>query len=138
MLDSDSPYTRLGGAETICAIVNRFYDLVETDPLYAALMAMHHGDLGPVRESLAQFLIAWSGGPRDWFTNRPGLCIMGLHRDLKVTAETAAQWAHAMARAIAAEPMIDPELARAMTNALDRMCRRMVAQACAREMAAET
>lgn len=126
---SPTPYDRLGGAEALCAIVDRFYDLVETDSAYAALKAMHGDDFGPVRQSLARFLIAWSGGPRDWFTSRPGMCIMSFHRALPVTSETAAQWAHAMVRAIAADPGLDPDAARLVADALDRMCRAMAAQA---------
>lgn len=126
---SSTPYDRLGGAEAVRAIVDRFYDLVESDPAYAALKAMHGEDFGPVRHALAQFLIAWSGGPRDWFTRRPGACIMSFHRALPVTSETAAQWAHAMDRAIAADPGLEPETARLVADALDRMCRAMAAQA---------
>lgn len=128
MSDSSLPFDRIGGTPVVRAIVERFYDLVEGDPIYAALHAMHRDDLAPLRDSLTQFLVAWLGGPRDWFTARPGMCIMGLHRGLGVTGETAAQWAHAMDRAIAADPGIDPETARQMSDALQRMCRAMAAQ----------
>ncbi|MHA6718066.1 globin domain-containing protein [Sphingomonas sp. RS6] len=125
----DSPYARLGGAPAIRAIVDRFYDLVEGDPRYADLHAMHAGDLSGVRQSLAGFLIAWTGGPRDWFDMRPGMCIMSAHRAMPLTGRTAAQWAHAMDRAIAADPGLEPDAARHMAEALARMCRAMAVQA---------
>jgi hemoglobin len=125
----ESPFARLGGAPAIRAIVDRFYDLVEHDPAYADLHAMHAGDLTAVRGSLAGFLTAWTGGPRHWFDTRPGMCIMSAHRAMPVTARTAAQWAHAMDRAIAADPGLDPVAARQISEALGRMCRTMAAQA---------
>jgi len=129
MSESSLPFDRVGGEESVRAIVDRFYDLVEQDPAYAALHAMHQPDLTALRHSLTRFLVAWLGGPRDWFEARPGMCIMGFHRQLAVTAQTAAQWAHAMDRAIAADPGIEPETARQMSEALHRMCRAMAVQA---------
>lgn len=129
MSDSSLAFTRIGGEAVVREIVGRFYDLIEADPAYAELLALHHGDLGPVRQSLAQFLVAWLGGPRDWFDARPGRCIMGFHRTLPVTMQTAAQWAHAMDRAISADPGIEPAIARQMSEALHRMCRAMAVQA---------
>ena len=67
-----SLFARIGGTEGVRAVVERFYDLMQDDPRYAALRAMHAEDLFPVRVSLTQFLSAWLGGPRDWFEARPG------------------------------------------------------------------
>lgn len=129
MSESTPPFDRVGGEASVRAIVDRFYDLVAQDPAYAALHAMHQPDLTGLRHSLTGFLVAWLGGPRDWFAQRPGACIMGFHRQLRVTPQTAAQWAHAMDRAIAADPGIEPETARRMSDALHRMCRAMAVQA---------
>lgn len=123
-----SPYIQIGGASTVHAVVARFYDLMEQDPAYAALRAMHAEDLGPTRESLEQFLIAWLGGPRDWFDARPGACIMGLHRGLGITPQTAQQWLHAMDRAVTADPRIEPALTEQMLDAFRRMARGMAAR----------
>jgi hemoglobin len=43
------------------AIADRFYTLMDTDPAYAQVRAMHAADLGPVKASLASFLAGWSG-----------------------------------------------------------------------------
>ena len=56
-------YETIGGASAVRAFVDRFYDLMEGEPAYAALRALHAPDLGPMRESLAGFLTAWLGGP---------------------------------------------------------------------------
>lgn len=119
-----TPYERLGGGDVIRAITNRFYDLMETDPAYGQLRAMHAADLGPMRESLAGFLTGWSGGPRDWFAS--GKCMMSMHRGLPIARETADQWAAAMARAIADVAPADKVMADAMAGVLEEIARSMV------------
>ena len=82
-------------------MVERFYDLMDADPAYADLRAMHAADLGPMRASLAGFLSGWAGGPRDWFDANPGKCMMSMHSGFTITRETALQWVQAMERAFA-------------------------------------
>ncbi|HEY6868762.1 MAG TPA: group II truncated hemoglobin [Novosphingobium sp.] len=119
-----TPYERLGGQVVLRALVDRFYDLMEQDPAYAALRAMHAPDLAPMRDSLTGFLTGWSGGPRDWFG--AGKCVMGAHRPLAITAETTAQWLDAMGRAVdAVLGARDPELAAALIDALRQMATAM-------------
>lgn len=116
-----SPYTRIGGLYVLRQITNRFYDLMETDPAYAVLRAMHAPDLAPMRESLAQFLAGWSGGPRDWWEANPGKCMASLHGPFAIGRETSAQWAEAMRRAIADVAPADREIADALADVLQRM-----------------
>ncbi|UAK23743.1 group II truncated hemoglobin [Sphingomonas nostoxanthinifaciens] len=120
-----SLYDRAGGASGIAAIANRFYDLIEQEPEYAELRAMHAPDLLPIRVSLTEFLSAWLGGPRTWFEERPGRCIMSAHRAMDVTQRTAAQWVHAMSRALA-ENRIEPALGRQMQQAFLGMANGMI------------
>jgi hemoglobin len=119
-----TPYEQLGG-ERVAAIVERFYDLMDEDPAYAALRAMHAADLAPMRVSLAGFLTAWLGGPRDWFSERPGACVMSLHGAMPISTAVGEQWIEAMERAIAADATIHPDLAAVLSRALGRMARAM-------------
>jgi len=48
-----SPFDLLGGSEGIALIVDRFYDLMDSEPAFAELRAMHATDLAPMRGSLA-------------------------------------------------------------------------------------
>lgn len=120
-----TPYEALGGGAVIARIVDRFYDLMDSEPQYAALRAMHAADLAPMRGSLAGWLSAWAGGPRDWFDHNPGKCMMSAHRGLGVSRETAAQWADAMARAIAECGPDDRALGKAMAERLSLMAESM-------------
>lgn len=116
-----TPFERLGGLAAMRAITDRFYDLMDSEPAYAELRAMHAADLAPMRAALPQFLAGWAGGPRDWFEANPGKCMMSLHQSLTIERATAGQWAEAMRRAIAEAAPADAELATAMGDALARM-----------------
>lgn len=121
----DTPYHRLGGAPVFEAIANRFYDLMDSDPAYARLRAMHAPDLAPMRESLPKFLAGWAGGPRDWFEANPGRCMVSLHQPFTIDHAVAGQWAEAMERAIADVAPEPAEIAASMREVLGRMARGM-------------
>ena len=80
-----------------------------------------------MRVSLAGWITAWAGGPRDWFEQNPGKCVMSAHRDLNVTSETARQWADAMGRAISdvgpEDKVLAGELSQRMTMMAQGMAR---------------
>ncbi|MGC4251114.1 MAG: globin [Sphingobium sp.] len=119
-----TPYARIGGEPVVRAIVDRFYDLLETDPNFAELRVLHAADLGPVRNGLTRFLVGWLGGPRDWFER--GECIMSIHRLFPITPPVAEQWALAMACAIALQDGMDNAMGDAMAEALGHMARGMI------------
>ena len=116
-----TPFERIGGHAVLRAITDRFYDLMEVDPAYAELRAMHAADLAPMRMALSSFLAGWSGGPRDWFEANPGKCMMSAHAPFAITRQTATQWAEAMRRAIADTAPADTEIANAFADVLARM-----------------
>jgi hemoglobin len=116
-----SPYERLGGREVFQAISDQFYDLMDSEPRYARLRAMHAPDLGHMRSSLASFLCGWAGGPRDWWDANPGKCMMSAHKPYAIDREVAGQWAEAMKRAIADVAPADTEIAKALADVLEQM-----------------
>ena len=120
-----SPFERIGGHAVLRAVTDRFYDLMDQDPAYADLRAMHAADLAPMREALPGFLAGWAGGPRDWFEANPGKCMMSMHAPFPISRQTAEQWAEAMTRAIADTEVADREIADAMADVLERMARGM-------------
>ena len=120
-----SPFERIGGHPALRAITQRFYDLMEQDPAYAELRAMHAPDLAEMRDSLPLFLAGWAGGPRDWFEANPGKCMMSAHGGFAINRATAGQWAEAMTRAIADTDVADREIGNAMADVLTRMARGM-------------
>ena len=65
----DSPYARLGGADRVRALVERFYDVMsEREPALARLHPCTpegRVERGP-RDRFGLFLIGWLGGPDDY------------------------------------------------------------------------
>lgn len=120
-----TPFYRLGGAPVFEAICNRFYDLMEHDPAYAELRAIHAADLAPMRDALPKFLAGWAGGPRDWFEANPGRCMMSVHKPFTISQTLGAQWADAMTRAIADVAPEPADMAKAMGEVLADLARGM-------------
>jgi len=93
-------YENIGGQETVHKIVTIFYELMDTDPRYAELRALHAPDLTRTRESLEGYLTGWFGGPNTWSEQNPGRCIMSVHSGIKISKATAQQWIDAMTAAL--------------------------------------
>ena len=64
-------FEALGGEPQVEALVERFDDLMELDPAYTALRAVHGPDLAQARQKLTWFLCGWLGGPQH-YTERFG------------------------------------------------------------------
>ena len=69
--EQPSLYQQIGGDENLRELVDRFYDLMDLEPQFAALRAMHPTTLEGSREKLYRFLSGWSGGP-DIYTQKYG------------------------------------------------------------------
>ncbi len=79
-----------------------------------------------MRISLAGWLSAWLGGPKDWCDQlRP--CLMGLHPSLAINADLSARRLKAMRRALepsAIEPLFAAQLHQHLTQIADAMAAR--------------
>jgi hemoglobin len=50
--------------EQVRALVERFYDIMDSDPKAATIRALHPQDLTRSQEKLFMFLTGWTGGPQ--------------------------------------------------------------------------
>ena len=66
-----SAFERIGGEAAVRALVDRFYDLMDLDPSFTALRALHPTTLDGSRDKLFWFLCGWLGGPSH-YTDRFG------------------------------------------------------------------
>ena len=67
----ETPFAWIGGEQHVRVLTERFYDLMDLEPAYAALRAVHGSDLTNARQRLFWFLCGWLGGPQH-YTERFG------------------------------------------------------------------
>jgi len=61
-----TPFERLGGEPGVRALVDRFYDLMDLEPAFAGIRALHPTSLEGSRDKLYWFLCGWLGGPNHY------------------------------------------------------------------------
>lgn len=59
-------FEAVGGEAGVRALVDRFYDLMDLEPVYAPLRELHPGDLAGSRDKLYWHLCGWLGGPQHY------------------------------------------------------------------------
>ncbi|MGB5870998.1 MAG: group II truncated hemoglobin [Albidovulum sp.] len=93
----------LGGEVALRALVNHFYDLVETDPRGENLMRLHfrgHG-LAHVRDEQFDFLCGFLGGRRYYEEKHGSMEVRLMHAHVPISLEDAESWLALMDQAIA-------------------------------------
>jgi hemoglobin len=63
MAETNSLYELLGGETGVRALVDRFYDLMDSSSEAKDIRALHAPSLKGSRDKLFMFLSGWSGGP---------------------------------------------------------------------------
>ena len=58
-----TPFERVGGEPGVRQLVDRFYDLMDLEPAFAGIRALHPQTLDGSRDKLFWFLCGWLGGP---------------------------------------------------------------------------
>jgi hemoglobin len=97
----DTPYEWIGGEAKVKAMVERFYDLMDLEPAYADLRAVHGSDLSKARQHLFWFLCGWLGGPQH-YTDRFGHPRLRMrHMPFSIGLKERDQWLACMDQAMA-------------------------------------
>jgi hemoglobin len=95
-----SLFDLIGGIARVRELVDRFYDLMDLEPDFAALRALHPVSLDGSRDKLAWFLTGWSGGP-DLYVERIGHPrLRARHLPYSIGLSVRDQWLHCMAFAM--------------------------------------
>ena len=96
----DTPFEWIGGEPRVQALVDRFYDLMELEPAYAQLRAVHGTSLENARQRLFWFLCGWLGGPQH-YTDRFGHPRLRMrHMPFKIGILERDQWLACMDEAM--------------------------------------
>jgi hemoglobin len=91
----------IGGEAAVRALVERFYDLMDLEPQYAALRAAHGDSLAQARDKTFWFLCGWMGGPQH-YTDRFGHPRLRMrHMPFRIGILERDQWLACMAQAMA-------------------------------------
>ncbi|MFM2112344.1 MAG: hypothetical protein RLZZ271_1004 [Pseudomonadota bacterium] len=95
-----TPFEWIGGEERIHALVERFYDLMDLEPKYAALRAAHGTDLADARQKLEWFLCGWLGGPQHYVERFGHPRLRARHMPFKIGILERDQWLACMEQAM--------------------------------------
>jgi len=113
-VSDETAFDRVGGEARVRALVDRFYDLMDLEPAYAELRAVHPSTLEGSRDKLFWFLCGWLGGPSH-YTDRFGHPMLrARHLPFAIGIRERDQWMHCMQQAMA-EVGLDPEFAQRLS-----------------------
>lgn len=120
----DTMYAWLGGEQAIKDLVNRFYDIMDSDKSLKPIRDMHKEDLTPMRLSLFEFLSGWLGGPSLFIERHGSPCLTEAHKPFKIDAPARDQWMKCMNQAMV-DIEIDEKYRNMLTPAFERMAEMM-------------
>jgi len=114
--EAATPFERLGGEAALRALVDHFYDLMELEPRYAALRALHPSTLAGSRDKLFWFLCGWLGGPNHYIERFGHPMLRARHLPYAIGNAERDQWMACMTQALA-ERGVEPALSTALREA---------------------
>lgn len=100
IVNANPHYGRLGGAEAVRGLVDRFYDLMDEDPDYYGIRKLHPQDLGESRNKLYWFLSEWTGGPKLFAKHVGQPFLRRRHAPFAIGISERDQWMGCMVRAM--------------------------------------
>jgi hemoglobin len=122
-------FERIGGEAGTRTLVDRFYDLMDLEPGYAALRALHPTTLEGSRDKLFWFLCGWLGGPAH-YTDRFGHPMLrARHLPFSIGIRERDQWLACMGQAmteVGLEPQLAAKLGESFFGTADWMVNRQV------------
>lgn len=83
---------QLLGEEKIHQLARAFYHAMETLPEAAGIRAMHAKDLGPISDTLAEYLMGWMGGPPLYHERKGTVCLTDPHAAYHIGPNETEQW----------------------------------------------
>ena len=97
---SQTPFEWIGGEERVKALTERVYDLMDLEPAYAELRAVHGNTLDTARQKLFWFLCGWLGGP-NYYTDQFGHPRLRMrHMPFAIGIQERDQWVACMDQAM--------------------------------------
>jgi hemoglobin len=110
--DTKQPATAfdwVGGEAKVRELVDRFYDLMDLEPGYGELRALHPTHLDGSRDKLFWFLCGWLGGPQHFVERFGHPRLRARHLPFPIGIKERDQWLACMDQAMR-EVQLDPVL----------------------------
>jgi hemoglobin len=95
-----TPYEFLGGDAGIRAIVDRFYDLMDSVAEAATIRRLHAASLKASREKLYMYLTGWTGGPQLYIERHGHPRLRARHLPFSIGERERDEWLWCMERAL--------------------------------------
>jgi hemoglobin len=111
-----SAFDLVGGEPGVRALVDRFYDLMELEPAYAGIRALHPSTLEGSRDKLHWFLCGWLGGPPLYVQRFGHPRLRARHLPYAIGMAERDQWLSCMQQAMDQQGL-DPGLAQRLATA---------------------
>jgi hemoglobin len=105
-----TPFEMIGGEPVVLALVQRFYDLMDLEPAFKGIRALHPSSLEGSRDKLFWFLCGWLGGPQHYVERFGHPRLRMRHMPFAIGIAERDQWLSCMQQAMA-ETGIDPAFA---------------------------
>lgn len=93
-------YELIGGADKLRQMVDRFYDLMELEPEFAGILALHPTPMDGSRDKLFWFLSGWMGGPNLYIEQFGHPRLRARHLPYAIASSERDQWLRCMAWAM--------------------------------------
>lgn len=117
-------YERIGGEAVIRQLVDRFYDVMDMEPLAAGIRALHPADLSGSRDKLFWFLVGWMGGPPLYIQRFGHPRLRARHLPFPIAERERDEWLWCMFKAldeIVPDVQLREQLAHSLTQTADFM-----------------
>lgn len=100
-LPTPTAYTLLGGDDArVRELVDRFYDLMDLEPAFTELRAVHGSSLDEARDKLYWFLSGWLGGPSLYIERFGHPRLRARHLPFAIGIKERDQWVACMSQAM--------------------------------------
>ena len=117
-------YQRIGGAEKVRALVQRFYQLMDELPEAYGIRKLHAEDLQSASDKLFKFLTGWMGGPQLYVEQYGHPMLRARHLPFSISSAERDQWLLCMNQALSEvveDVALRQELSAAFAKVADHM-----------------
>ena len=117
-------YERIGGAEKVLALVQRFYQIMDELPESYGIRKLHPENLQGSEDKLFKFLSGWMGGPQLFVEQYGHPMLRQRHLPFPIGGSERDQWLMCMEKAlqdVVEDPALRNELGAAFAKVADHM-----------------